>query len=150
MIYIGSDHAGYHLKREIIKYLESQDLSIKEFGCIDGSPYDYPLAAEDTCRAFLQDSESFSEKSSDFVILICGTGIGISMAANKIKGIRAALVTDAFTAEMAKLHNNANCICLGERVTGAGVAISAVEKYLNTEFEGGRHERRVNQIMGLE
>ncbi|MDR0975194.1 MAG: RpiB/LacA/LacB family sugar-phosphate isomerase, partial [Ruminococcus sp.] len=80
----------------------------------------------------------------------CGTGIGISIAANKIKGIRAALVTDAFTAEMAKLHNNANCICLGERVTGAGVAISAVKKYLETEFEGGRHERRVNQIMSLE
>jgi ribose 5-phosphate isomerase B len=145
MIYIGSDHAGYHLKREIIKYLEGLDLSIKEYGCIDGSPYDYPLAAEDTCRAFMENKEN-----GDFVILICGTGIGISMAANKIKGIRAALVTDAFTAEMAKLHNNANCICLGERVTGVGVATSAVEKYLNTEFEGGRHERRVNQIMGLE
>jgi ribose 5-phosphate isomerase B len=145
MIYIGSDHAGYHLKREIIKYLETKDLSLKEYGCIDGSPYDYPLAAEDTCRAFIEDGNK-----GDFVILICGTGIGISMAANKIKGIRAALVTDAFTAEMAKLHNNANCICLGERVTGVGVAISAVEKYITTDFEGGRHERRVNQIMGLE
>jgi ribose 5-phosphate isomerase B len=145
MIYIGSDHAGYRLKREIIGYLETIDAEYKEYGCTDGSPYDYPLAAEDTCKAFSADGEE-----GDFIILICGTGIGISIAANKIKGIRAALVTDAFTAEMAKLHNNANCICLGERVTGAGVAISAVKKYLDTEFEGGRHERRVNQIMSLE
>jgi ribose 5-phosphate isomerase B len=149
MIYIGSDHAGYRLKREIIAFLESKGLAYKEYGCVDGSPYDYPLAADDTCKAFLADGKQGS-KPGDFVILVCGTGIGISIAANKIKGIRAALVTDAFTAEMAKLHNNANCICLGERVTGAGVAISAVEKYLNTEFEGGRHERRVNQIMALE
>jgi ribose 5-phosphate isomerase B len=149
MIYIGSDHAGYRLKREIAEFLKAKDLSIKEYGCIDGSPYDYPLAAEDTCKAFLADGKQ-GIKPGDFIILVCGTGIGISIAANKIKGIRAALVTNAFTAEMAKLHNNANCICLGERVTGAGVAISAVTKYLETEFEGGRHERRVNQIMSLE
>jgi ribose 5-phosphate isomerase B len=145
MIYIGSDHAGFHLKKEIIAYLESKGADFKEYGCMDAESFDYPLAAEETCTALLSD-----QTGSACGILICGTGIGISMAANKMKGIRAALVTNEFTAEMARLHNDANVICLGERVTGAGVAISAVAKYLETEFEGGRHARRVGQIMHIE
>jgi ribose 5-phosphate isomerase B len=145
MIHIGSDHAGFHLKKEIIKFLESQGLDIKEYGCMDAESLDYPLAAEETCTALMAD-----ETGDACAILVCGTGIGISMAANKIKGVRAAVVTDSFTARMAKLHNDANVICLGERVTGAGVALSAVSKFLETEFEGGRHARRVSQIMDLE
>ncbi|MDR0975237.1 MAG: ribose 5-phosphate isomerase B [Ruminococcus sp.] len=145
MIYLGSDHAGYRLKREIIAYLETVGASYKDYGCTDGEPVDYPNAAEETCNALLE-----AKADGDFAILVCGTGIGISIAANKINGIRAAVVTDAFTAEMAKLHNNANCICIGERVTGVGVALTAVKKYMETDFEGGRHARRVDKIMALE
>jgi ribose 5-phosphate isomerase B len=146
MIYVGSDHAGFHLKKEIVAFLETKGFDIKEYGCMDAEPLDYPLAAEETCTALLSDKTD----TASCAVLVCGTGIGISMAANKIAGIRAAVVTDAFTAEMAKLHNDANVICLGERVTGVGVALTAVSKYLETEFEGGRHGRRVSQIMNLE
>jgi ribose 5-phosphate isomerase B len=146
MIYIGSDHAGFPLKQEMMKFLSEKGLSYKECGCLDGKSFDYPIAAKETCEAMLADDSS----NDTFAILVCGTGIGISIAANKIKGVRAAVVTDAYTAEMSRRHNNANAICFGARVTGAGVALSALEKYLETSFEGGRHERRVNQIMSLE
>jgi ribose 5-phosphate isomerase B len=150
MIYISSDHAGFHLKKEIINYLQSRGLEIKEFGCMDGEPIDYPKAAVSACDSYLADFGEDGVNNGDFLILVCGTGIGISIAANKINGIRAGVVTDSYTAEMAKRHNNANAICLGARVTGVGVALSAVEKYLDTTFEGGRHGIRVNQIMELE
>jgi ribose 5-phosphate isomerase B len=150
MIYIGSDHAGFHLKKEIITHLESKGLEYKEYGCKDGAPIDYPVAAKETCENYLADCGADGVNSGDFIILVCGTGIGISIAANKINGIRAGVVTDSYTAEMAKRHNNANAICLGARVTGIGVALSAVDKYLQTDFEGGRHATRVNQIMALE
>lgn len=143
MIAIGSDHAGYSLKKEIIAWLKEKNIPYEEYGCMDGESCDYPDVAVKTCAAV-------TGGGADKAILICGTGIGISMAANKVKGIRAALCTDSYTAKYTRLHNDANVLCMGGRVTGAGVAAEIVETFLNTDFEGGRHLRRVNQIMDIE
>lgn len=143
MIAIGSDHAGYALKKEIIAWFKEKNIPYEEFGCMDGESCDYPLVAEEVCSRV-------TGGSADKAVLICGTGIGISMAANKVKGIRAALCTDSYTAKYTRLHNDANVLCMGGRVTGAGVAAEIVETFLNTDFEGGRHQRRVDQIMGIE
>ena len=124
MIGIGNDHGGYNLKLHIKKLLEEKGIEVKDFGVVSGE-----------CEC---------------AILVCGTGIGMSIAANKIKGIRAAHVTDSFSARMTKMHNNANVICLGERITGLEIASDIVNAYLNAEFEGGRHEGRVNKLMSFE
>lgn len=142
-IAIGSDHAGYGLKCEVVKWLRENNVEFVEMGCMDGSSCDYPLVAKEVCG-------KITDGTVNKAILICGTGIGISMAANKIKGIRAALCTDAYTAKYTRLHNDANVLCMGGRVTGAGVACEMVEIFLNTEFEGGRHQRRVDLITDLE
>jgi ribose 5-phosphate isomerase B len=142
-IAIGSDHAGFALKCEIMKWLRDNNIEFIELGCTDGSSCDYPLVAKEVC-------DKITDGTVDKAILICGTGIGISMSANKIKGIRAALCTDAYTAKYTRLHNDANVLCMGGRVTGAGVACEMVEIFLNTEFEGGRHQRRVDQITAIE
>ena len=142
MIAIGCDHGGYDLKLEMIKYLEREGLAYKDFGC-NGESVDYPIYARKVGQAVL-DGEC--EKG----ILICGTGIGISMAANKIKGIRAAACSEHFSAKYTRLHNDANVLCLGGRVIGPGTACELVDLFLNTEFEGGRHALRVNKITALE
>lgn len=140
MIAIGSDQAGYDLKQEIIKYLESKSLLYKDFGSYNTDPVDYPIFGKKVAHA-VADSEC------DKGILICGTGIGISLAANKVKGIRAAVCGDCYSAEATRLHNDANIVALGARVVGYSLAIKIVDTFLNTEFSGAkRHIRRVEMI----
>ena len=143
MIAIGSDHGGYLLKEEIKKHLKEKGYEFKDFGTDSTASCDYPVYAETVCRA-VQSGEC--EKG----ILICGTGTGMSMCANKCKGIRAAVCGDHFSAEFTRKHNNANVLCLGARVIGAGVAMQLVDIFLTTEYEGGRHEKRVEMMMQLE
>ncbi len=144
MIAIGSDHGGYALKTEIIKYLTENRYEFKDFGTFDGScPVDYP----DYGQAV---AEAVSSGSYEKGILICGTGIGISIAANKVPGIRAALCTDCFSAKMAREHNDSNILAMGDRVTGKGLALSIVEVWLQTGFLGGRHKTRVDKISQIE
>lgn len=143
MIAIGSDHGGYLLKEEIRKHLEEKGYEFKDFGTDSTASCDYPVYAEKVCRA-IQSGEC------DNGILVCGTGIGMSMCANKCKGIRAAVCGDHFSAEFTRKHNNANVLCLGARVTGSGVALQLVDIFLTTEFEGGRHEKRIEMMMELE
>ena len=143
MIAIGSDHGGYLLKEEIKKHLKEKGYEFKDFGTDSTASCDYPVYAEKVCRA-VQSGEC--EKG----ILICGTGIGMSMCANKCKGIRAAVCGDHFSAEFTRKHNNANVLCLRARVTRAGVAMQLVDIFLTTEYEGGRHEKRVEMMMQLE
>ncbi len=140
MIALGSDQAGYDLKQEVKKYLEEKGLAYKDFGSYDTSPTDYPLYGKAVGQAV---AEGECEKG----ILICGTGIGISIAANKIKGVRAALCSDCFSAEATRQHNDANILALGARVVGTGHALKIVDTFLNTEFSGAeRHLRRVRQL----
>ena len=143
MIAIGCDHGGINLKNYIEKFLEKKGLEYKDMGTYDTNSCDYPDIAKAVCSLVVSGE---CEKG----ILICGTGIGMSMAANKIDGIRAAHVTDTYSARMTKEHNNANVICLGERITGCDLALDIVDAYLSAEFSGGRHETRVNKVMELE
>lgn len=140
MIALGCDHGGYELKQEIIAYLEKNHLEYKDYGCFSTESTDYPIYAKLVGHA-VADGEC--EKG----ILICGTGIGISIAANKIKGVRAALCSDCFSAEATRLHNDANILAMGARVLGAGLAVKIVDTFLNTPFSGDeRHARRISQI----
>ena len=139
MIAIGCDHGGYGLKLEMIKYLEKNGLEYQDFGC-DGEAVDYPIIAKKVGQAIL---DGKCEKG----ILICGTGIGISIAANKMKGIRCALCSDCFSAEATRLHNDTNVIALGGRVVGPELAVKMVDIFLNTPFsEDERHIRRIGLI----
>ena len=142
-IAVGSDHGGFNLKRVIIEYLEERGIEYKDFGCYTCEPVDYPDIA-------LPVAKSVAEGRFDRGILICGTGIGISIAANKVSGIRAALCHDCFSARASREHNDANILAMGERVIGPGLAREIVDIWLRTEFEGGRHERRVNKIKAAE
>ena len=140
MIGIGSDHGGYALKQEVIAYLKENNLEFKDFGCYDEKSCDYPEYAHAVAHA-VADGEC--EKG----ILICGTGIGISMAANKVKGIRCALCHDVFSAKATREHNDANILAMGGRVVGPGLATMIVDVFLNTEFSNDeRHIRRINKI----
>ncbi len=143
MIAIGSDHGGLNLKEILKGYLAERGLEVKDFGTYTSDSCDYPDIARATCEGVLSGE---CEKG----ILVCGTGIGMSIAANKIDGIRAAHVTDTYSARMAKEHNNANIICLGERITGCDLAVEIVKSYIDAEFGGGRHQNRVDKIMNLE
>ena len=142
-IAIGCDHGGYLLKQDILIWLEEHDYDFEDFGCFNTDSVDYPAYGEKVGR-------SVAAGECDFGIVICTTGIGISIAANKVKGIRCAHCTDPWSAEMTRRHNNANVLALGAGVTGPKVAERMVEIFLNTEFEGGRHERRVNLMMDIE
>ena len=137
-IIIGSDHGGYKLKTEIIKHLEALGYKIKDLGCYSTDSCDYPIIAKSVAEKVLED---YSRG-----ILICGTGIGVSIAANRYKGIRASHCTDTFTARMTRMHNDSNILCLGERITGVGLALDIVDIWLNTDFEGGRHQKRIDMI----
>ena len=140
MIAIGCDHGGFELKQEIMKHLEENNVEYKDFGTYTKDSCDYPVYAKKVAHAIVNGE---CEKG----ILICGTGIGISITANKIKGIRAAVCTDCFTAEATRLHNDANILALGGRVVGPGLAVKIVETFLNTPFSNDeRHIRRINQI----
>ena len=143
MIALSSDHAGFPLKEEIRAYFEEKGIEYKDCGAYSADSIDYPAQAKKGCDCVVSGE---CEKA----ILCCGTGIGISMAANKVKGIRAACCSDYFSAKYTRMHNDANVLCLGARVIGAGAALELVDVFLNTEFEGGRHQRRVDQIMDLE
>ncbi len=143
MIAIAADHGGFALKEEIKKHLDSQNIEYKDFGTYSTESCDYPLMAKAACLSVVSGE---CEKA----LLFCGTGIGISMAANKIKGIRAACCSDYFSAKYTRLHNDANALCLGGRVVGVGLAVELVDVFLHTEFEGGRHQRRIQQIADLE
>ena len=143
MLAIGSDHGGFALKEEIKKYLDSKGIAYQDFGTLTGESCDYPDIANAACQAIVSGQ-------CDRGILICGTGIGISMAANKVKGIRAACCSDYFSAKYTRLHNDANVLCMGGRVVGPGLATELVEVFLSTPFEGGRHQRRVDMITAIE
>lgn len=142
MIAIGCDHAGFQLKNEIIAHLRERNIDVTDCGC-DGSPCDYPVVAKAVC-SLVQDG------SCEKGILICGTGIGMSVAANKFRGIRAALCTEHFSARYTRLHNNSNVLCMGARTLGAGIAVEITDIFLSTEFEGGRHQRRIDLITDIE
>lgn len=143
MIAIGSDHGGFELKNHMVKYLLEKGYAVKDFGTYSEDSVDYPDCAKPVCEAVISGE---AEKG----ILICGTGIGISIAANKYKGIRAALCSNEYSAAMAKRHNNANILCLGGRVTGRELAYSIAEAWLDEKFEGGRHEQRIAKIHAVE
>ena len=143
MIAIGSDHGGFALKQEIMKHLEERKLEYIDFGTYSSDSCDYPQYGAAVGRAV-------ASGSCERGILICGTGIGISISANKIHGVRAALCGDCFSAEMTRRHNDANIVALGARVVGSGLALKIVDTFLDTEFEGGRHARRIEQMMALE
>ena len=142
MIAIGCDHAAVNLKNAVKAYLDEKQIAYQDFGT-DGESCDYPDIAEKVCQEVVSGS---AEKG----ILLCGTGIGMSIAANKIKGIRAAVCNDCFSTRYTRKHNDANVLCMGERVIGIGLALELVEIFLETEFEGGRHQRRVDKITNLE
>ncbi len=141
-IAVGSDHAGFGLKETIIKYLKDKGYQAQDFGTHSAESTDYPEYAEAVCRAVLSGE-------SDMGVLICGTGLGISIAANRFRGIRAALCHDAFTAKMSRKHNNANIIAMGAGVIGTETAKDMLDVWLAAEFEGGRHERRINKIENM-
>lgn len=140
MIAIGSDHGGFLLKQEIIKYLEDNNIQYTDYGCYNTDSCDYPDFAKKVCNSII-------EENCDKGILICGTGIGISIAANKVKGIRAALCHDCFSAAATREHNDANVLALGGRIIGAELALRIVDIFLNTEFSNEeRHINRINKI----
>ena len=143
MIALGSDHAGVQLKSEIGRFLRQRGLEIDDLGTHDESSCDYPDYAEKVGRAVVSGR---AERG----VLICGTGVGISISANKIPGVRAALCGDTFSARMSREHNDANVLCLGARVVGTGLALDIVATWLDAAFEGGRHQRRVDKIAALE
>lgn len=140
---IGSDHGGYELKDSIKKYLMENDIEVMDYGTDSLESVDYPDFGEKVAKAVVSNEV-------DRGIVICGTGIGISIAANKVKGIRAALCTDSYSAKMSMEHNNANVLALGARVLGEGLALDIVDTWINSKFQGGRHERRVNKISEIE
>tara|TARA_Y100000310_G_C20597430_1_gene771234 strand:- start:854 stop:1285 length:432 start_codon:yes stop_codon:yes gene_type:complete len=138
-IALGSDHGGFELKEHLKEYLENSDYTIKDFGCHEPKPVDYPDIAKKVGQ--------YVAKNKVLGILICGAGIGMSMAANKIKGIRAALCYDNYTAKMSREHNNANILCLGGRTTDKDTAKEIVKTWLSTEFSNEeRHIKRINKI----
>ncbi|WP_456322561.1 ribose 5-phosphate isomerase B [Hydrogenimonas sp.] len=141
--YIGSDHAGFAVKGLVALMLIERGHEVVDLGTDSAERVDYPDYAEKVARAVVSDSGSHG-------VLICGTGIGMSVAANKIDGIRAAHCHDYYTAQMARAHNDANILCFGERVSGPGVIESMIDAFTTTSFEGGRHAGRVEKIMALE
>ncbi len=142
-IAIGADHAGYQLKREVTQYLLVSGYQVEDMGTHSEESVDYPDYAVRVARAV-------AKGEADLGILICGTGIGMSIAANKVRGVRAALATDCYMARMAREHNDANILCLGGRVLGIGSALDIIQVFLESRFIGERHTRRVSKIQALE
>ncbi|MBM7622888.1 ribose 5-phosphate isomerase B [Sporohalobacter salinus] len=142
-IALGSDHGGYELKEEVKRYLEEAEMNYKDFGTFSTDSVDYPDIA-------IPVAEAVSEGEYERGILICGTGIGMSITANKFKDVRAALCHDLFSAKATREHNDSNLLTMGDRVIGKQLALEIVKVWLNTEFHGGRHARRVNKIKEVE
>ena len=142
-VYVGCDHAALHMKNDLIGYLNGKGYDIEDVGPYTPESVDYPVYAEKVCQAVLEDAGSLG-------ILICGTGIGMSIAANKVKGIRAAAVSEVFSAMMTRKHNDANVLCMGARVIGIETAKMIADAFLEAEYEGGRHQARVDMITELE
>lgn len=143
MIAIGCDHGGLNIKNAVIEYFKENGIEYTDYGCYTDESVDYPIYAHKV-------AQSVATGSAELGIICCGTGIGVSMAANKVKGIRAAVCTDEFCAEMTRRHNNANIMCMGGRVIDEAKAVKLASIFLNTPFEGGRHEKRVNMITEIE
>lgn len=143
-IYIGADSAGYNLKKEVKEYLSGKGYEVVDCGCNSTASCHYPEFASKVCERVQ------GEFDSSFGILICGTGIGMSMCANKHRGIRAALCSDTYSARMTRCHNDANILCMGARVIGSCLALDIVDAFLSAEFEGGRHAVRVKMIEDIE
>ena len=143
MIALGSDHGGFDLKERVKAYLDREGIPYQDYGCHSKESCDYPVFGKAAAEAV---ASGVCEKG----IVICTTGIGISMAANKVKGIRCAHCTDSLSAEMTRRHNDANVLALGAGITGPNLAKRIVEVFLNTEFEGGRHARRVGQLDSIQ
>ena len=142
MIALGSDHGGYDLKMEVIRYLEENNIEYKDYGCLDKSSCDYPEFGRAAAMAV---ANGECEKG----IVICTTGIGISISANKVAGVRCALCADTLSAKMTRLHNNSNMLAMGAGIVGTNLALEIVDTFLNTEFSNDeRHIRRINKIEG--
>ena len=142
-IALGSDHGGLDLKNEIVKHLKSKNIELTDFGTYTEDSCDYPDYA-------LKVAEEVAEGNFDFGILVCGTGIGVSIVANKVPGIRAALCGDYFSAHATRQHNNANILTLGARVVGMGLALDIVDAFITAKFEGDRHQKRIDKITEIE
>lgn len=143
MIAIGSDHGGFALKQEIMEYLKQLNVEFNDVGCFEPVSVDYPDIAKMVCA-------QVTDGTAELGILVCGTGIGMSICANKIKGIRAAQCADTFSARMTRCHNNSNVLTLGGRTVGPELAKDIVKEFLTAEFEGGRHQTRIDKIMAIE
>ena len=142
-IALGCDHGGYAMKEDIKKQLEGLGHEVKDCGTYSTESCDYPIFGEAAARAV-------ASGECEYGIVVCTTGIGISVAANKVKGIRACCCSDSFSCEYTRRHNDANALCMGGRVVGPGLACQLVDIFLNTEFEGGRHEKRIAKLMAIE
>lgn len=142
-IAIGCDHGGFDHKNAIAEHLKERGFEVTDFGIYENKSVDYPQIA-------LKVANSISSGENELGILVCGTGIGMSMAANKVNGIRAAACSDHFSAKYTRLHNNANILCLGGRVIGIGTALELADLFVDTEYEGGRHQKRINMITDIE
>ncbi len=142
-IALGCDHGGFEHKNAILDYLKQNGFDVQDFGIYENTSVDYPDIAAKVCQ-------SIQQNDCELGILVCGTGIGMSIAANKHKGIRAAAVSEHFSAKYTRLHNNSNVLCLGGRVVGIGTALELVDLFVNTEFEGGRHQKRIDKISEIE
>lgn len=140
---MASDHAGFDLKNTLVEQLKNDGYEVEDAGTYSKDSCDYPVFSEKACRYML-------DGKAELCILVCGTGIGMSMAANKVKGIRAACCSDTYSAKYTRLHNDANVLCMGARVVGEGLAYEIAKVFLETEFEGGKHLRRINMISDLE
>ncbi len=138
-IAIGSDHGGFILKGKIIKFLEEKGYEVKDYGTYSTESCDYPVYAKAVAK-------SVADGENEKGILVCGSGIGVSIAANKVKGVRAALCHESHSAMLSRLHNNANVLCLGERITGESLALNIVDVWLKSEYEGGRHQKRIDML----
>lgn len=140
---IGNDHSAVEMKQEIVKFLQDLGYEVVNYGTDSTESCDYPVYGEKVARAV-------AAKEVDLGILMCGTGVGISLAANKVKGIRAVVCSEPYSARLSRQHNNTNILALGARVVGIELAKMIIEEWLNAEFEGGRHQRRVDMIMAIE
>lgn len=142
-IAIGCDHVGFEIKEKIIKYLENKDIEVTDFGTTNSERTDYPIYGEAVAHAV-------ADKKCDKGILICGTGVGISLAANKVKGIRAVVCSEPYSALLSRQHNDTNILAFGARVVGLDLALMIVDAWLSGEYEGGRHANRVKMISEIE
>jgi ribose 5-phosphate isomerase B len=139
LVALGCDHAGFPLKDVVRRYLEAQGLEVLDVGCPSEAAVDYPVFGAEVARRI-------ASGQAERGIIICGSGVGMSMIANRFRGVRAALANDLYTAQMSRRHNDANVLCLGSRIVGPGLALEIVKAFVETPFEGGRHKRRVDMI----